>query len=103
MKAFIAGATGGTGRRIVDELLQRGISVRAMVRDLDAAKATLPNQVELVLGNVLDKKAIEEAIACLFCSTWLGHNFYNFIPRIRLRECIHTYLSNLGTRNTTSK
>lgn len=60
MKAFVAGATGGTGRRIVEELVQRGISVRAMVRDLETAKATLPNQVELVLGNVLDKKAIEE-------------------------------------------
>ena len=72
MKAFVAGATGGTGRRIVEELVQRGISVRAMVRDLETAKATLPNQVELVLGNVLDKKAIEEAIAdcnVVLCAT----------------------------------
>ncbi|NKB17640.1 MAG: SDR family oxidoreductase [Pseudanabaena sp. CRU_2_10] len=72
MKAFVAGATGGTGRRIVEELVQRGISVRAMVRDLETAKATLPNQVELVLGNVLDKKAIEEAISdcnVVLCAT----------------------------------
>jgi uncharacterized protein YbjT (DUF2867 family) len=72
MKAFVAGATGGTGRRIVDELLQRGISVRAMVRDIEIAKEILPAQVELVLGNVLDKSAIETAIAdcnVVLCAT----------------------------------
>jgi uncharacterized protein YbjT (DUF2867 family) len=72
MKAFVAGATGGTGRRIVNELVQRGISVRVMVRDLETAKAILPNQVEMVLGNVLDKRAIEEAIAdcnVVLCAT----------------------------------
>jgi uncharacterized protein YbjT (DUF2867 family) len=72
MKAFVAGATGGTGRRIVEELVQRGITVRAMVRNLEIAKEILPAQVELVLGNVLDKRAIEEAIAdcdVLLCAT----------------------------------
>jgi uncharacterized protein YbjT (DUF2867 family) len=34
MKAFVAGATGETGRRIVKELVKRNIPVRAMVRNL---------------------------------------------------------------------
>lgn len=72
MKAFVAGATGGTGRRIVDELLQSGISVRVMVRDMEIAREILPSQVELVLGNVLDKGAIKEAISdcnIVLCAT----------------------------------
>jgi uncharacterized protein YbjT (DUF2867 family) len=63
MKALVAGATGQTGRRIVQELLQRGIPVRALVRDFEAAQEILPAAVELVLGDVLDPASVERAIA----------------------------------------
>ena len=46
MKAFVAGATGETGRRIVKELVERNIPVRAMVRDLEQAKAILPESAQ---------------------------------------------------------
>lgn len=36
-RAFVAGATGGTGRAIVSRLLQEGVPVRALVRDASAA------------------------------------------------------------------
>lgn len=62
MKAFVAGATGQTGQRIVEELVRRGIPVRALVRDIDKAKEILPANVELVTGNVLDPKSLQEAI-----------------------------------------
>jgi uncharacterized protein YbjT (DUF2867 family) len=72
MKAFVAGATGGTGRHIVTELIKRGIPVRAMVRDLQTAQTILPPEAELVVGNVLNKAAVEEAIAdcnVILCAT----------------------------------
>ncbi len=53
MKAFVAGATGETGRRIVQELINRNIPVRALVRDLEKARAILPASAELVVGDVL--------------------------------------------------
>jgi uncharacterized protein YbjT (DUF2867 family) len=62
MKAFVAGATGETGRRIVQQLVQRSIPVRALVRDRDKAKQILPDAAELVVGDVLDTKSLREAI-----------------------------------------
>nr|MBA3920438.1 NAD(P)H-binding protein [Nostocaceae cyanobacterium] len=58
MKAFVAGATGQTGRRIVQELIDRGIPVRALVRDLELAKTILPSTAELVVGDVLHKDSL---------------------------------------------
>jgi uncharacterized protein YbjT (DUF2867 family) len=72
MKAFVAGATGQTGRHIVAELVKRNIPVRALVRNLELAKQVLPSEVELVLGNVLNADALTEAIAdcdVVFCAT----------------------------------
>jgi uncharacterized protein YbjT (DUF2867 family) len=63
MKAFVAGATGETGRRIVQELVKRNIPVRAMVRDLDVARQILPPEADLVLGDVLKPATLETAIA----------------------------------------
>jgi uncharacterized protein YbjT (DUF2867 family) len=63
MKALVAGATGQTGRRIVQELVQRGIPVRALVRNLDTARTILPEAVELVVGDVMDVPSLEAAIA----------------------------------------
>ena len=62
MKAFVAGAAGQTGRRIVNTLVDRQIPVRAMVRDIEKARQILPSQVELVLGDVLKPAGLSEAI-----------------------------------------
>lgn len=40
-KIFVAGATGSTGKRIVEQLLAKGFAVKAGVRDVDKAKTTL--------------------------------------------------------------
>jgi uncharacterized protein YbjT (DUF2867 family) len=72
MKAFVAGATGQTGRRIVQELIGRGIPVRALVRDLESAKTILPSTAELVVGDVLHKDNLLAALGdstVLFCAT----------------------------------
>ena len=72
MKAFVAGATGETGRRIVQELVDRQIPVRAMVRDIAKAQAILPAGVELIVGDVLDLASIVTAIGdstVILCAT----------------------------------
>ncbi|HEY9672129.1 MAG TPA: SDR family oxidoreductase [Waterburya sp.] len=63
MKAFVAGATGETGRRIVQELVKRNIPVRALVRNLETAKEILPPEAELVVGDVLNPESLSSAIA----------------------------------------
>jgi len=72
MKAFVAGATGETGRRIVQELVQRNIPVRALVRDLEKGRQILPAEAELVVGDVLQSESLKGAIAdstVLLCAT----------------------------------
>jgi uncharacterized protein YbjT (DUF2867 family) len=72
MKAFVAGATGETGRRIVQQLVDRGIPVRAMVRNQDLAKSLLPDAAEIVVGDVLKPNTLTAAIGdanIIFCAT----------------------------------
>ena len=72
MKVLVAGATGGTGRWIVQALVDRQIPVKALVRNLDLAKNLFPPQVELVLGDVLKPDTLKNAIAgctVLICAT----------------------------------
>jgi uncharacterized protein YbjT (DUF2867 family) len=63
MKALVAGATGQTGKHIVNLLVERGIPVRALVRNLESAKEMLPAEVELVVGDVLKPDSLQAAIA----------------------------------------
>jgi uncharacterized protein YbjT (DUF2867 family) len=72
MKAFVAGATGETGRRIVKELVDRGIPVRALVRSRELAAQVLPPKAEVVVGDVLDPTTLEagmEGCAVVLCAT----------------------------------
>ncbi|MEO0456322.1 MAG: SDR family oxidoreductase [Cyanobacteria bacterium P01_A01_bin.114] len=72
MKALVVGATGQTGRRIVEQLIERGIPVRAMVRDVEKTKGLWPTTVEVVTGDVLEPNTIRTAlVGCtvLLCAT----------------------------------
>jgi uncharacterized protein YbjT (DUF2867 family) len=78
MKAFVAGATGETGRRIVEELIKRNIPVRALVRDIDKARSILPSAAELVQGDVLQPAELAAAIGdstVLLCATGAKPSF----------------------------
>ncbi|MBD2777574.1 SDR family oxidoreductase [Iningainema tapete] len=77
MKAFVAGATGETGRRIVQELTVRNIPVRALVRDVEKARGILPNGVELVEGDVLNPQTLNFITDCtvLLCATGAKPSF----------------------------
>ncbi|NEO81859.1 NAD(P)H-binding protein [Moorena sp. SIO4G3] len=72
MKACVAGATGETGKRIVQELVMRDIPVRALVRNLEYAQEILPPAAELVVGDVLKPESISAAIGdstVVLCAT----------------------------------
>jgi uncharacterized protein YbjT (DUF2867 family) len=72
MKALVVGATGETGRRIVQQLTVKNIPVRALVRDPVRAREILPASAEVVVGDVLEPATLERAIAdctVVFCAT----------------------------------
>jgi uncharacterized protein YbjT (DUF2867 family) len=78
MKAFVAGATGETGRRIVQELISRNIPVRALVRNLETARVILPESAELVVGDVLQPSTLTDAIGdstVVLCATGAKPSF----------------------------
>lgn len=78
MKALVAGATGETGRRIVRELVAKGISVKALARDRQKAENILPQAVDVIVGDVLDRTSLETAIAdctVLLCATGASPSF----------------------------
>lgn len=61
MTILITGATGQVGRQVVAQLVQRGVKVRALVRDV--AKADFPASVEVVQGDLLDVDALRRAFS----------------------------------------
>jgi uncharacterized protein YbjT (DUF2867 family) len=63
MKVLVVGATGETGKRVVQTLVDRQIAVRALVRDYDSATATLPLETEIMVGDLLQPDSLKAAIA----------------------------------------
>lgn len=53
-KIFVAGATGSSGKRIVDQLAARGFAVRAGVRDVERGRNTFSNHQNVqIVGNMI--------------------------------------------------
>ena len=78
MKAFVAGATGATGRYIVNKLVERGIPVCALARNRETARSMLPLEAEIFVGDVLKPESLKSAIAestVLFCATGARPSF----------------------------
>ena len=93
MKAFVAGATGETGRRIVAQLVERQIPVRALVRNPEKAAEILPAGVEIVVGDVQQADKLEALIAdcsVLLCATG---------PRPSFNPTEPLLVDYLGTKN----
>jgi NADPH:quinone reductase-like Zn-dependent oxidoreductase len=75
-KVAVAGATGRTGRLVVQELLDRQVPVVAMVRSMDKAKETFPDKVDnldIVPCDLTSETAIASALkgcdAVIWCAT----------------------------------
>jgi uncharacterized protein YbjT (DUF2867 family) len=78
MKVFVAGATGQTGQRIVSALVHQGISTVAFVRDRDKAASMLPENVEIIVGDVLKPDTIDAALndcTAVICATGATPSF----------------------------
>ncbi|HEX8612742.1 MAG TPA: NmrA/HSCARG family protein [Telluria sp.] len=61
MTILVTGATGNVGRHVVEQLVQRGATVRALVRN--PASASLPDGVEVVQGDLLDVDSLRAALS----------------------------------------
>ena len=67
MTILVTGATGNVGRNVVDQLVGRGASVRALVRN--PAKADFPAGVDVVQGDLLDVDSLRsdfQGVSTLF-------------------------------------
>ena len=60
MKLLIIGATGATGRELVNQAIAQGHEVTALVRD--AAKAAFAPSVNMAVGDVLDASSLKKAL-----------------------------------------
>src|ERR1700681_4209560 len=88
-RVLIVGATGGTGRQLVAQALERGHTVTALVRDPSALRVEHP-RLHVMRGDVLDYPSVEAAMQAqevVLCA--LGHKRF-FQPTRILSE---------GTRN----
>ena len=59
---FLTGATGMVGNAIARLLTSRGRQVRALVRNVERAKAIVPTECELVQGDVTDEASVARAM-----------------------------------------
>ena len=61
MKLLVLGATGGTGRALVEQALAQGHVVTAFARDPSKVRTTHPN-LHVVKGDILDPASVEAAV-----------------------------------------
>ena len=59
---LVTGSTGLVGYHILQALMRRGYPVRVLVRSLDKARALLPEQCELVQGDITDQASVQHAM-----------------------------------------
>ncbi len=59
---LVIGATGSIGHPVVSEALRQGWRVRALVRNADRARKSLPDEVELVVGDVTKPETLGRAV-----------------------------------------
>ncbi|XP_076939507.1 uncharacterized protein At2g34460, chloroplastic-like [Bidens hawaiensis] len=87
-KVFVSGATGKTGKRIVEQLLAKGFAVKAGVRDTDKAKTMFPNpsqDLQFVKSDVTEgseklAQAIGDDSDAVICATGFQYSWDLLAP-----------------------
>ena len=79
MTTLVVGASGATGIRLVEELLNRGQNVKVIVRSLDKLPDTIKNheRLSVISASVLelsDKELEQHVAGCDAVASCLGHN-----------------------------
>jgi len=59
---LVTGATGLVGYNVVAALLKRNRRVRALVRSMEKGKRLLPEECELIRGDITDKDSVDNAM-----------------------------------------
>ena len=82
MRLLIVGSTGGTGRELVRQALERGHEVRALARN-PSSLGMERERLTVVRGDVMDPASVEAAVAgqdAVLCA--LGHKRFFYPTRI---------------------
>jgi len=97
MRLLIVGATGGTGRQLIAQALERGHTVTALVRNPSKLQLEHP-QLKVVQGDVLDYGSVEAAVRGQEAViSALGHRRFFYPTRIlsagtgNLLRAMHTH------------
>ena len=81
-RILIVGATGGTGRQLVEQALERGFAVTALVRKPSKLRVSHSN-LTVIRGNVLDYASVETAmLGQEAVVSALGHKRFFYPTRI---------------------
>lgn len=81
-RVLIIGATGGTGRQLVEQALERGYTVTALIRKPPKLQINHP-QLNVIQGDVLNEGLVDKAMTgqdAVLCA--LGHRQYFYPTRI---------------------
>ena len=62
MTVLVTGATGTVGAHVMRELRERGVAVRAFVRDPERAALALGGEVEVAVGDLADRGSLDRAL-----------------------------------------
>jgi uncharacterized protein YbjT (DUF2867 family) len=62
MTILVTGATGTVGRHVTEQLVRRGIAVRALTRNSERARTVLPAEAEIVVGDLMRPDTLREAL-----------------------------------------
>ena len=79
MTTLVVGASGATGALLVEQLLNRGVKVKAIVRSIDALSAALRNHqnlsvIEASLLEITESDLAHHVKGCDSVASCLGHN-----------------------------
>lgn len=71
---LVAGASGYVGGRLVEKLVQNGLTVRGMARNGEGLRAKWGDRIEVVEADVLDPETLEKALEGVEVAYYLIHS-----------------------------